>query len=170
MDLRKFVSPSYILDLVPAEPPLPPFPSSPPDLIPVQQFLLEKALNTFRDEVAAQRKKDTATIAEHLEISMRAIIDRVNLQFADLMEQQASGSQETGLEGRLKQVEDRLDELNGRLDRRRQELKQECQCTLAGVSHRGRAWVLPHPDRQSPGFASMVSNAEIERIAVEKAI
>ena len=162
--------PQLFLDLIPTEPPVPPCPSHLPDLIQVQQFLLENALNSFRDEVAAQREKDTKTIAQHLEISMSVIIHRASLQLADLMQQIEAGSQETGLEGRLKQVEDRIHELNERLDRRRQELKQECQCTLAGVFHQGRAWVLPHPDRESPHISSMVSNAETEHIAVQTAI
>ena len=33
----------------------------------------------------------------------------------------------------------------------------------------GRAWVLPHPERNSPGFAPMVRDDEIEHIAVLEA-
>jgi len=46
----------------------------------------------------------------------------------------------------LKQSEDRLDELNGRLERRREELQQEGQCAIGDIRHVGRAWVLPHPE------------------------
>ncbi|MGA1626126.1 MAG: protein NO VEIN domain-containing protein, partial [Prochlorothrix sp.] len=162
--------PTLFLDLIPAESEVTLPAWDPPDLVKVQGFLVDQELAELQASVAAERQKDTATIAKHLEISLRAIIDRVNLQLSDLLEQQAAGSQELGLDGRIKQFEDRLDELNGRLDRRRQELKQECQCTLSGVTHQGRAWVLPHPDRESPEIAPMVSNSEIERIAVNVAI
>ena len=162
--------PTLFLDLIPAGAGVDLPAWDPPDLVQVQAFLIDAELSTLQAKVAAERQKDTTTIAEHLEISMKAIIDRVNLQFAALIEQQAAGSQESGLEGRSKQLEDRLDELNGRLDRRRQELQQECQCTLAGVIHQGRAWILPHPDRESPDIAPMVSNQQIEEIAVATAI
>ncbi|MDX1522150.1 MAG: DUF3883 domain-containing protein, partial [Anaerolineae bacterium] len=110
------------------------------------------------------------TIARHVEISLNALIDRVQVQFARLFEQKMAGSTETGLEGRLKQAEDRLDELNERLERRRRELQQERQCTVADIQRHGRAWVLPHPERDTPGLAPMVRDDEIERIAVEAVI
>ena len=70
----------------------------------------------------------------------------------------------------MKQVEDRLDELNGRLERRREELAQERNCTIGDIQHLGRAWVLPHPERTSPKIAPMVRDDEIERIAVDAVI
>ena len=60
--------------------------------------------------------------------------------------------------------------MNGRLERRREELQQERYCTIADIQHYGRAWVLPHPERTSPGIAPMVRDDEIERIAVQKVI
>ena len=38
---------------------------------------------------------------------------------------------------------------------------------IGDVQHIGQAWVLPHPERASPKIAPMVSDPEIERIAVE---
>ncbi len=67
----------------------------------------------------------------------------------------------------MKQAEDRLEELNERLERRRRELQQERQCAIADIRVHGRAWVLPHPDRDAPDMAPMVRDDEIERIAVE---
>ena len=136
----------------------------------VEQALLAQALVPFLDEVTGQRASEIATIAHHMEISLQAIIDRVQVQFADLMVQKEAGARESGLEGRLKQTEDRLDELNGRLERRRQELEQERHCAIADVEHLGRAWVLPHPERTSPAVAPMVRDEEIERIAVQQVI
>jgi hypothetical protein len=63
-----------------------------------------------------------------------------------------------------------LDELNARLEGRRAELQQELQCTISDVQRLGQAWVLPHPERQSPGIAPMVRDDEIERIAVQTVI
>ncbi|MGK5091112.1 DUF3883 domain-containing protein [Deltaproteobacteria bacterium TL4] len=67
-------------------------------------------------------------------------------------------------------LEKKLDELNLRLDRRRKELKQEKHCSIANIRHYGQAWVLPHPERQSPEIAGMVRDEEVEKIAVEKAM
>ena len=47
------------------------------------------------------------------------------------------------------------------------DLDLERHCTIADITPLGRAWVLPHPERDSPRFAPMVRDDEIERIAVE---
>jgi hypothetical protein len=134
----------------------------------VEQTLFDEALQPFLAEVQQQREKEIDTISRHLEISLATIIDRVQIQFVELLEQKESGSTESGLDGRLKQVEDRLFELNARLESRQDELQQERNCTVADIKHHGRAWVLPHPERTSPEMASMVTDAEIERIAIQK--
>jgi hypothetical protein len=66
--------------------------------------------------------------------------------------------------------EDRLDELNNRLEKRRAELLMERQCTIDNIQHIGSAWVLPHPERQTPAMAPMVNDPEIEKIAVQAVI
>ena len=137
-----------------------------PGLERVEHALVEEALQPFLGEIAAQREKETATIAKHVEISLNALINRQNLRMADLLEQQQSGDTSPLLAANIKTTEDRLDELNGRLERRREELKQEQQCTIADIRHHGRAWVLPHPERNSPGIAPMVRDDEIEQIAI----
>ncbi len=133
-------------------------------------FLLEQAIEPFRLEIAAERQRQTETIAQHVEISLNAIIDKENCRLAELITQKESGSTEAGLDGRLKQSEDRLDELNARLERRREELQQERQCAIGDIEPIGRAWVLPHPDRAAPGIAPMVRDEEIERLAVAAVI
>ena len=70
----------------------------------------------------------------------------------------------------MKKVEDKLDELNARLERRDAELRQESECMIGDIQHIGRAWVLPHPERNSPQIREMVTDPEIERIAVQFAI
>ena len=75
-----------------------------------------------------------------------------------------------GLDGQIAQAENRLDELNNRLDARRRELEMEGYCTIADITHHGRAWVLPHPERSKPAMAAMRNDPEIERIAVDEVI
>lgn len=135
-----------------------------------EQALIEQELNLFLIEIRTQRQQEVKTISDHMEISFSTIIDKVQCQFADLISRQESGAKESGLDGRIKQMEDRLFELNGRLETRREELEKERSCTIADIQHRGRAWVLPHPERTSPEMAAMVSDREIERIAVEAVI
>ena len=64
-------------------------------------------------------------------------------------------------------LEDRLDELNNRLESRRLELAKEGECSVSNVQHLGSAWMLPHPERETPTGKRMVSDPEIEKIAVE---
>jgi len=141
-----------------------------PDLGRAEHALVENALQPFLGEISVQREKEIATIAKHVEISLTALIDRQNLHMAELLEEQQKGDASPLLAANIKTTEDRLDELNGRLDRRREELKQERHCTISDIRHHGRAWVLPHPERASPGIAPMVRDEEIERIAVRAVI
>ncbi|HOZ49950.1 MAG TPA: SNF2-related protein [Candidatus Hydrogenedentes bacterium] len=143
----------------------------------VEQHLIENALNPFLSEITDERTREVSVIAQHIEISLNAIINRVQLQFADLTAQKEMGSTETylpagtaGLDGRLKMMEDRLFELNGRLESRQEELQKERQCMIGDIECVGRAWVLPHPERSAPSIAPMVRDEEIERIAVQEAI
>jgi superfamily II DNA or RNA helicase len=135
-----------------------------------ETVLYEQALMPLLNAERAQREKDVQTIAAHMEISLNTIIDRVQLQVAELLNQKESGAQEPGVEGRLRLLEDRLDELNNRLERRRAELQQEQQCTISNIQHLGSAWVLPHPERETPTGRKMVSDPEIEKIAVQAVI
>ncbi len=41
---------------------------------------------------------------------------------------------------------------------------------IGDTQHVARAWVLPHPDRETPHIAAMVADPEIECIAVQFAI
>lgn len=136
----------------------------------VEQALIEQELNSFLTEIRSQRQKEVETISNHIEISLNVIIDKVQIQFIELLQLKESGSKEQGLDGRIKQLEDRLFELNGRLEQRREELQQEASCAITDIHHYGRAWVLPHPERSSPEIAPMVSNDEIEKIAIQAVI
>ncbi|HRE17421.1 MAG TPA: DUF3883 domain-containing protein [Rhodocyclaceae bacterium] len=128
------------------------------------------ALAPLLDEVQKERARETGTISRHIELSLNTIINREQLILADLIWQKESGSQESGLDGRIKISEDKLLELDHRLQCRRGELEQEKQCSVGDIQHIGRVWVLPHPERTAPGIAPMVSDPEIERIAVNAVI
>ncbi len=132
-----------------------------------ETVLYEQALVPLLDEERKQRGKEVKTISEHMEISLNAIIDRVQLQCSELINKKESGSQEAGLDGRIKMMEDRLDELTNRLDQRRADLQKEQQCTISNIQHLGSAWVLPHPEREKPAVRNMVRDPEVEKIAVQ---
>ena len=136
-----------------------------------EQKLVEEALTPFLAEVAQQAAKQTKTIRDHLQISLDELIHRQNMTLGKLHDDQSQFSDVPNwLLASIKQAEDRIDELNGRLERRLAELDQEEQCSIGEVQYIGSAWVVPHPERTSPGIAPMVRDDEIERIAVQAVI
>ncbi|MEY3401429.1 MAG: hypothetical protein RLZZ86_1044 [Cyanobacteriota bacterium] len=136
----------------------------------VEQALIEQELNSFLTEIRTQRQKEVETISNYIENSLTVIIDKIQIQYGELWQLKESGYKEQGLDGRMKQLEDRSFELNGRLEQRREELKQEASCAITDIHHHGRAWVLPHPERSSPEIAPMVADDEIEKIAIQAVI
>ena len=141
-----------------------------PDRTAAEHFLVQTALNPMLADVTAQRTKETQTISQHLEISLSELINRQQNRLIELTEMQERGDTSQPLAANIKTTEDRLDELNARLDHRRAELDRERECMVGDIQHVARAWVLPHPERKTPHIAAMVSDPEIERIAVEFAI
>ena len=133
----------------------------------VERALVEQAMQPFLGEVAGERERELATISRHVEISLNELIHRQNLQLADLVTRQQQPDAPAGLAGNIAQAEAHLDELNNRLETRRAELARERHFTIGDIQRLGRAWVLPHPDRQLPEMVTMTSDAEIERFAVE---
>ncbi len=140
-----------------------------PDRAAVEHALVERALAPFLAEVAAERSREVRTIEEHLRISMEELIHRANCSLGELIERRENDPATSGIEGNIAQAEARLDELNNRYDGRRAELGKERQCAIGEIRHMGRAWVLPHPERGSPGVAPMIQDEEIERIAIRAA-
>ncbi len=141
-----------------------------PGRVGIEQALFEKALNPFLEEIAGQRAREVEIIARHLEISLGDLIHRSNLSLAELANRRIEGESIPGLEGNIAQAEVHLDELNNRLEGRRAELAMERHLAIGDIEHLGCAWVLPHPERTSPGIAPMVRDEEIERIAVQEVI
>ena len=163
--------PTLLLDVNPApEGTVVPDGAGLPDRHAVEHALVETALRPFLGEVDRERSRELDTVSRHLEISLAELINRQNLQLAELVGRREAGVNVPGLEGNIKQAEDHLDELNNRLETRRTEMAMERQLAIGEIAHVGRAWVLPHPDRTSPGIAPMVRDEEIERLAVAEAI
>ncbi|MET0112280.1 MAG: DUF3883 domain-containing protein [Limnospira maxima] len=140
-----------------------------PDRQLVEQFLYERALAPWGESVAEERVEEVDRVRRHVEISLNALIDREQLQQAEYVSRQIEGQTVTGLDGLISRAEQHLDELNNRLESRRRELELERHCAISDISHLGRAWVAPHPERENPQIAPMVRDDEIERIAVEVA-
>ncbi|PDV97781.1 protein NO VEIN domain-containing protein [Candidatus Chloroploca asiatica] len=163
--------PTLFLDLVPApEGTAVPDDGGLPNCTVAEQFLIDQELQGNLAQVAAARTKEIATIEEHLKISLDALINRQSLRMAELQIAQDSGDESPLLAANLKTTEDRLDVLNRRLERRSAEIEQERHCTIDNVRPIAQAWVLPHPERTSELLAPMVSDPDIERIAVQAVI
>lgn len=144
--------------------------SAVPDRTRVEQFLYQRSLQPWIAVAAQDRMAEVTRVAKHVEISLNALIDRQQIQLADLCNRQIEGKTTTGLDGIIAQAEHHLDELNNRRESRQRELELERHCIISDITHLGRAWVLPHPERTSPQLAPMVADPEIERIAVQEAI
>jgi len=135
----------------------------------VEQFLYEQALQPWGDRIAADRLDEVERVRRHVEISLNSLIDRGQHQLAEFLNRQVEGKTVPGLDGLIAQAEQHLDELNNRLDNRKRELELERHSAVADITHLGRAWVAPHPERTNPQLSPMVRDDEIERIAVEVA-
>ncbi|NLX99947.1 MAG: DUF3883 domain-containing protein [Rhodopirellula sp.] len=136
----------------------------------VEQFLYQHALEPWIGVASQDRMDEVTRVARHVSISLNALIDRQQLQLAEFLNRQVAGQTVQGLDGIIAQADQHLDELNNRLENRKRELELERHCTISDITHLGRAWVLPHPERTSPQLAPMVRDDEIERIAVQEAI
>ncbi|WP_347242800.1 DUF3883 domain-containing protein [Thermogutta sp.] len=157
--------PTLFLDLIPAGSEAIDPPPLPMDRTEVERFLLEKGLQSFLAEVRKEREKELNLIARHVEVSLLTLIDRQQRQIAELLERQQQG-EDVALA--LSEAEKRLEELNTRLERRREELRRERELAIADLTPVGSALVLPHPEREQ--FAPVVRDEEVERIAIEEAM
>jgi superfamily II DNA or RNA helicase len=142
----------------------------PPDRRAVEQFLYERALKPWAARAAESRVHEVERVQQHVDISLNALIDRQQVQLGEFLNRQIAGQTLAGLDGLIAQAEQHLDELNARRDVRLRELELERHCSIADITHIGRAEVLPHPERTSPQLAPMARDEEIERIAVAEAI
>lgn len=132
-----------------------------------EAYLLGEAMDGLLAEVQAERERQSGMVLEHIQTSLNELIGRQQVRHMELLDKQLRGDSSEPLEANLKTVEDRLDDLNKRLEKRTNEIEQERHCSIGEVTFAGSCWALPHPERQTPEIAAMVSDAEIERQAVE---
>lgn len=163
--------PTVFLDIIPAkELPIINDDDKMPNRIDLEQYLVNSALNDYLNEIQMERLKETCIIEKHLELSLNELINKQNLKLSDYIQQQQDGDTNPYLASNISQTENRILELTNRMEHRKKDLAKERQCTISSAQHLGSAWVLPHPDREQPEIKGMVSDAEIEKIAVQKAI
>ena len=135
-----------------------------------EAHMYEDALKPFLDEISAERTRENEIVRRHVQISLEELINRAQITYGELSDRLNGGDVTTGLPGLLAQAESHLEELNARLERRLRELDMERLCAIEGVQFLGSAWVVPHPERNSPSIAPMVRDEEIERLAVAEAM
>ncbi len=163
--------PTIILDIIPAKDnPQIADVSTMPSQHDLEQYLVSASLNTYLKEVQEERLKETNIIEKHLELSLNELINKQNLKLSDYIQLQQDGDNNQYLPSNISQTENRILELSNRLDHRKNDLAKERQCTISGTIHQGTAWVLPHPERNNPEIHVMITDPEIERIAIKKAI
>ncbi|MBK9745781.1 MAG: DUF3883 domain-containing protein [Chloroflexi bacterium] len=165
---RSVRQPTLFIDLIPApEGTQPPTVGVLPDTAESESLLIAEDVTDLLSEVRGERARQSDTILNHARASYEALLNRLQVQYGDL---EMSRSSDPGLEGRKAILLDRMDELNARFERRFVDLERERECSIGEIRHLGRAWVLPHPERETPEVAPMVRDDEIERIAVQEAI
>jgi superfamily II DNA or RNA helicase len=157
--------PTVFLDLIPAGTEARADSPVPLERERLESFLLEQGLVPFLETVRRERQRELDTIARHVELSLLTLIDRQQRQVGELLQRQERG-EDVSLA--LREAERRLDELNDRLERRREELARERELTIADLTLIGSALVLPDPEREH--LAPMVRDEEVEHIAMEKAM
>lgn len=163
--------PTILHDITPAAPDARPAAGLPlPGRQSVEQFLYERALSPWVARAAEDRIHEVKRVEKHVRISLDALIDRQQIQLAEYLNRQLESQTVPGLDGLIAQAEAHLDALNSRREERIRELELERHCTIADITHIGRAQVLPHPGRTSPQLAPMITDPEIERVAVAEAI
>ncbi|MBF0121421.1 MAG: DUF3883 domain-containing protein [Desulfobacterales bacterium] len=136
----------------------------------LESFLVNNALSAYKNEIESDRKKELDTIEKHLELSLTALIHRQNIKMGEMIEAKENNRAWQGIEGQISQIENRILELNNRLDFRRKKLIKERQIAITDIRHLGSAWVLPHPEIEQSFIKAMLSDHEIENIAINAVI
>lgn len=163
--------PTLFLDIIPATGTFSlPDPNLMRSRVDLEQYLVHTALNSYLNEVQEERFKETSTIEKHLELSLNELINKQNIKLGEYVDAHERGDTNSYLPLNISQTENRILELTNRLEIRKAELAKERLCSISSTQHLGTGWVLPHPDREQPQYKSMVSDAEIEKIAIRKAI
>ncbi|MCL8207346.1 MAG: DUF3883 domain-containing protein [Actinomycetia bacterium] len=158
--------PTVFLDLLPGEGTAP-ADSDLPSTQASERFVLEQAVYPLRQTVEAARRRETAMVLEHAQISLNALIEKANVRLGDLLDRQREEPDAPGLAGQIVQAEQHLADLNRRLDETQRKLSLQQHCIAGTFERLGSAWVLPHTD---PATRRRVRDEEVERIAMEVAM
>jgi len=158
--------PTLFIDLIPAFGVQTNLSFTQPDTITVKKELYRHAFKAFLEEVEKERIQQTDVVKKHVEMSLNELLRHKSTILIDLHKQKSIGDPDSGVTGRITIIQNEIDELTNRLERRRTEIEQERNCKIEEVQHIGRALILPHPGRKEPKIAPMVRDDEIERIAV----
>ena len=127
-------------------------------------WLNENALVPFINEVRAERLAEVERIAEHVELSLTEVLQRIDDEIGRAAEE--VDNEITGAEGRLAQAETRHAEVLARRERRREELKRQRAVTLQGVERLASVLILPHPERETLDIRRLRPNPETEMTAM----
>ena len=150
-------------------------PAPPPDGLPsaaslseASPWLNERALVPFLAEVRTERLAEVDRIAEHVEISLTEVLQRIDVEIGRAHEDRENGV--AGAEGRLAQAEARHDDVSARRERRREEVAQQRAVSLQGVERLASALLLPHPERSAPEVRRLRPNPDTEATAMRIAM
>ncbi|HMV44896.1 MAG TPA: DUF3883 domain-containing protein, partial [Leptospiraceae bacterium] len=141
-----------------------------PKIEELKKYLLSNGLNEFQALIEKERRKEIHTVEKHIDISLSELINRQNIRYAEMTEKKEAGDTSPQLLGHLAQTEHRILELENRKEIRFKELAREKEISISSIQHLGSAWVIPHPDKNKPEIQKMVSNDDIEKIAVDAVI
>ena len=147
-------------------------PAAAPDILPAvasvpeaAAWLNEHALTPFIDEVRSERLAEVDRIAEHVELSLTEVLQRIDDEIGRAFDEVEN--EVTGAEGRLAQAETRHAEVLARRQRRREEIERQRAVTLQGVERMASALVLPNPERETPDVRRLRPNPETELTAMQ---
>lgn len=128
-------------------------------------WLHENILQPFLEETRAERRAEVEHIADHVELSLTELLQRVDEEIGKIYAEKEKGV--PGADGRLAQAENRHAELLSRRERRRAELAQQRSLTLQDVERVASVLVLPHPEREAADVRNMRPNPETEMTAMQ---
>ena len=127
-------------------------------------WLNENALTHLIEDVRAERLPEVERIAEHVELSLTEVLQRVDDEIGRAAVE--AEKEVAGAEGRLAQAEARHAEVLVRRERRREELERQRAMTLQGVERLASTLILPHPERETLDMQRLRPNPETEQTAM----
>ena len=129
------------------------------------EWLDERALAPFIEETRTERLEEIDRVAQHVEISLTEVLQRMDTQIGLAFDDVSQGV--TGAEGRMARASTRQSEAIARLDRRRQEFTQQRALTIQGVERMTSILALPHPDGDDPEVRRLRPNTDTEMTAMK---